>query len=147
MSHACGAARKVCRIVFMSWSVKPMAMVETAMPMRKAKRCNLGVAPTMNPVFKSCEVSPASADAMQTTPPMVMASAPNAGAVQPLTRKMADVAMSVAMVMPEMGLAELPMRPTMRELTVTKRNPKKTMRMDAARLGMMPTWAPGTGLK
>ena len=37
------------------------------------------------------------------------------GAVQPLTRKMAEVAMRVAMVMPEMGLAELPMRPTMRE--------------------------------
>jgi hypothetical protein len=63
---------------------------------------------------------------MQTTPPMVMANAPKAGAVQPLTRKMAEVAISVAMVMPEMGLAELPMRPTMRELTVTKRNPKAT---------------------
>src|SRR5208283_6133966 len=84
---------------------------------------------------------------MQTTPPMVMASAPKAGAVQPLTRKMAEVAMRVAMVMPEMGLAELPMRPTMRELTVTKRNPKKTMRMDAARLAQTLTCAPGTGLK
>src|SRR5271169_1841954 len=83
---------------------------------------------------------------MQTTPPIVMARAPNAGAVQPCTRKMAEVAIRVAMVMPEMGLAELPMRPTMRELTVTKRNPKKTMRMEAARLARMPTWAPGTGL-
>ena len=124
MSQTCGAARKVCRLWFMSWSVKPMAMVETAMPMRKAKRCNFGVEPTRKPVFKSCEVSPASAEAMQTTPPMVMASAPKAGAVQPLTRKMAEVAMSVAMVMPEMGLAELPISPTMRELTVTKRNPR-----------------------
>ena len=123
-----------------------MAMVETAMPMRKAKRCNAGVAPTMKPVFRSCEVSPASAEAMHTTPPMVMASAPKAGAVQPLTRKMAEVAISVAMVMPEMGLAELPIRPTMRELTVTKRNPKATTRTDAARLANKPTCAPGTGL-
>ena len=49
------------------------------------------------------EVSPALEAAMQTTPPMVMASAPKAGAVQPLTRKMAAVAMRVAMVMPETG--------------------------------------------
>ncbi len=51
---------------------------------------------------------------MQTTPPMVMASAPKAGAVQPLTRKMAAVAISVAMVMPETGEAEEPTMPTMR---------------------------------
>ncbi len=84
---------------------------------------------------------------MHTTPPMVIANAPKAGAVQPLTRKMALVAISVAMVMPEMGLAELPMRPTMRELTVTKRNPKTTTSSEAARLAQMPTCAPGTGLK
>src|ERR1039458_7075297 len=83
---------------------------------------------------------------MQTTPPMVMARAPKAGAVQPLTRKMAEVAMRVAMVMPETGLAEEPMRPTMRELTVTKRKPKKTISREAARLAQAPTKAPGTGL-
>src|SRR5450631_3126695 len=83
---------------------------------------------------------------MQTTPPMVMASAPKAGAVQPCTRKMAEVAMSVAMVMPDTGLAELPMRPTMRELTVTNRNPNTTTSSDAARLATHPTYAPGTGL-
>ena len=83
---------------------------------------------------------------MQTTPPMVMASAPNAGAVQPCTRKMAEVAISVAIVMPETGLAELPIRPTMRELTVTKRNPKTTTSSEAARLASHPTYAPGTGL-
>src|SRR5277367_4550533 len=83
---------------------------------------------------------------MQTTPPMVMASAPKAGAVQPLTRKMAEVAMRVAMVMPETGLAEEPMRPTMRELTVTKRKPKTTTSRAAARLAAHPTCAPGTGL-
>ena len=84
---------------------------------------------------------------MQTTPPMVIASAPKAGAVQPETRKIAEVAIKVAMVMPLMGLAEEPIRPTMRELTVTKRNPKKTMSKEAARFSMGPSWAPGTGLK
>ena len=38
---------------------------------------------TSNPVFKSCEVSPEFDAAMHTTPPMVIASAPNAGAVHP----------------------------------------------------------------
>ncbi len=52
------------------------------------------------PVFRSCEVSPALEEAMQTMPPMLMASAPNAGAVHPLTRKMAATAINVAMVMP-----------------------------------------------
>src|SRR5260221_4723770 len=83
---------------------------------------------------------------MQTTPPMVMASAPNAGFVQPLTRKIAEVAMSVAMVMPETGLADEPTKPTMRELTVTKRNPKTMTSSDAARFACQPTKAPGTGL-
>ena len=44
---------------------------------------------------------------MQTIPPMVMASAPKAGAVQPLTRKIAEVAIRVAMGMPETVLAEM----------------------------------------
>ena len=92
-------------------------------------------------------MSPELLEAMQTTPPMVMASAPKAGAVQPLTRKIAEVAISVAMVIPETGLAELPMRPTIRDDTVTKRNPKTMTRSDAARLGRTPTCAPGTGLK
>ena len=105
------------------------------------------MAPIRKPVFRSCEVSPASAEAMQTTPPMVIANAPKAGAVQPATRKIAEVAISVAMVMPLMGLAEEPIRPTMRELTVTKRNPKKTISSDAARFSTTPSCAPGTGLK
>ena len=36
---------------------------------------------------------------------------------------MAAVAISVAMVIPEIGFAELPISPTIRELTVTNRNP------------------------
>ena len=109
--------------------------------------CFHGVAPMRKPVFRSCEVSPALEAAMQTTPPMVMASAPKAGAVQPFTRKMAEVAISVAMVMPETGLAELPMSPTMREATVTKRNPKMTTSREAAKFASSLVCAPGTGLK
>ena len=84
---------------------------------------------------------------MHTTPPIVIASAPKAGVVQPSTRKIAEVAISVAMVMPLMGLAELPIRPTIRELTVTKRNPKTTISSEAARFCSSVTCAPGTGLK
>ena len=65
---------------------------------------------------------------------MVSASAPNADAVQPSTRKTADVAIRVAIVIPEMGLAELPIRPVMRDDTVTNRNPKITTKMAATRL-------------
>ncbi len=42
--------------------------------------------------------------------------------------------MSVAMVIPEMGFDELPMRPVMREDTVTKKKPKSTIRMAARKL-------------
>ena len=64
-----------------------------------------------------------------------------------VTRKMAEVAISVAMVMPEMGLAELPIRPTMRELTVTKRNPKTTTSSEAARLAQQAHLRAGNGLE
>ena len=124
-----------------------MAKVETQTPISNAICCLRGVAPIRKPVLRSCEVSPALADAMHTTPPIVIASAAKDGAVQPFTRKIADVAIKVAMVMPEIGLAELPINPTMREETVTKRKPKTTMSSDAARLASQLTCAPGTGLK
>ena len=83
---------------------------------------------------------------MQTTPPTVMARAPKAGAVQPLTRKIAEVAISVAMVMPETGDADDPTMPTMRADTVTNRKPNTTISSAAAMLASGPTYAPGTGL-
>ena len=82
---------------------------------------------------------------MQTMPPMVMARAPKAGAVQPRTRKMALVAMRVAIVMPETGEDDEPTMPTMRAETVTNRKPKTTTRSAAAMLARRPTCAPGTG--
>src|SRR5437763_8897178 len=84
---------------------------------------------------------------MQTTPPMVSASAPYAGAVQPSTRKTAEVAIRVAMAMPEMGFDDVPINPVMRDETVTKRKPKMTTKIAAARLAKTPVYAPGTGLK
>src|ERR1051326_9181833 len=86
-------------------------------------------------------------EAMQTTPPIASASAPKAEAVQPSTRKMAEVAIKVAIVMPETGLAELPMSPVMRDETVTNKKPKITTKIEAIRLANIEVLAPGTGLK
>ncbi len=127
------------RPLFMALSVMPIEKTETMTPTITAICCFQGVAPIRNPVLRSCEVSPALAAAIQTTPPMLMASAPKAGAVQPLTRKIAAVAMRVAIVIPEIGFAELPIRPTIREETVTNRKPKITTRSEAARLANQPT--------
>ncbi len=41
-----------------------------------------------------------------------------------------QVIIRVAIVMPEIGFDEVPMIPTMREETVTKKKPKTTMRSD-----------------
>ena len=60
--------------VFIKFSVVPMASVETVTPISKPICCQYGVAPTRKPVFKSCEVAPAMAAAMQTTPPIINAS-------------------------------------------------------------------------
>src|ERR1051325_2918286 len=111
-----------------------MATTETVTPTIRAICCLAGVAPTRKPVFKSCDVLPALADAMQTTPPMVMARAENAVAVQPITRNMAHVAIRVAMAIPEIGFDELPIRPVIREETVTNKNPKTTTRIAAKKL-------------
>src|SRR6185312_10740528 len=64
----------------------------------------------------------------------VMASAEKAVAVHPITRNIAQVAIRVAMAMPEMGFDELPINPVMRDETVTKRNPKMTTRIAAKKL-------------
>src|SRR5437868_10812787 len=128
-------------------SAAPMEITETATPISRAICCARGVAPTRNPVFKSCEVLPALADAMQTTPPIANANAPKAGAVQCKIRNMAEVAMSVAMAIPEMGLDDVPINPVMREETVTKRNPKMTTKIAAAMLAYQVVLASFTGMK
>src|SRR5262249_43753970 len=47
---------------------------------------------------------------------------------------MRQVAMSVAIVIPEIGFEDDPIMPTMREETVTKKKPKITIRTDISRL-------------
>ena len=50
------------------------------------------------------------------------------------------------MVMPLMGFEEFPMRPLMREATVTKRNPNTITNSAATKLANAPVCAPGIGL-
>ncbi len=88
---------------------------------------------------------PALAEAMQTTPPIEMAKAKNAGAVQPINRNIAQVAMSVAMAMPEIGFEDVPISPVIREETVTNRKPKITTSSAAKKLFTIEVWAPATG--
>src|SRR5262245_44592531 len=99
----------------------------------------------MNPVFRSCEVLPALAEAMQTTPPMLMARAPKAAAVQWRARKTAHVAIRVAMAIPEIGFADVPISPTILDETVTNRNPKITTKTAAARFAKTDVCAFSTG--
>ena len=60
----------------MAMRVIPMAKHEASTPRKSPFCCAEGVAPTRKPVFRSCDVLPALAAAMQTVPPMVSASAP-----------------------------------------------------------------------
>src|SRR6185312_16037846 len=103
--------------VFIRPSVRPMANTETVAPTMSPSCCFAGVAPTRNPVFRSCEVLPAFADAMQTTPPMVIAKAPYAADVQPRIKNTAQVAINVAIAMPEIGFDDVPINPVMRDDT------------------------------
>src|SRR6185437_6814026 len=104
-----------------------------------------GVAPTKNPVFKSCEVPPAFDEATQTTPPIVSARAENALPVHPATRNIAHVAISVAIAMPLIGFDEFPISPQIRDDTVTNKNPNTTTKTAAIRFDSTPVFAPGIG--
>jgi hypothetical protein len=53
---------------FKSSSVQPITSAEVRAPTRIESCCALGVAPTRNPVLRSCEVVPPLEAAMQTTP-------------------------------------------------------------------------------
>ena len=52
----------------------------------------------------------------------------------------------VAMAMPEMGLEDVPIRPVIREETVTNRKPKTTTSTAARILATMLVDVPGTGI-
>ena len=83
----------------------------------------------MYPVFKSCDVAPAFAAAIQTIPPTTSAIDSYNFPVQPTAIKISAVPINVAMVIPEIGLLLEPIIPTIRLLTVTKKNPNTTIRI------------------
>src|SRR5687768_12912917 len=86
--------------------------------------CFLGVPPTQNPVFRSCEVVPPFDAAMQTMPPIESAVTKyGSDAVQPSARKTRHVNSSVATVIPEIGFDDEPTSPVRRDETVTNKNP------------------------
>ena len=71
---------------------------------------------------------------MQMTDPIVIAAIIPPVPMFPVAFRMIVVIRSVAMVIPDTGLFELPTMPTMRADTVTKKNPKITMRIAPPRL-------------
>ena len=104
-----------------------MTSADDRTPMISPYCCRRGVAPTRNPVLRSCDVSLAMQMAMHTTAPTEMAATMPAVPVHPKPRKIRLVARSVPMVIPEAGFDVLPTSPTMLELTVTKKKLKITM--------------------
>ena len=86
----------------------------------------LGVQPRRNPVLSDWAVVPPLDAATQTTAAIESARTLSRELVQPNARKIKQVSMSVATVIPEMGLEEEPISPVSLEETVTNRNPNKT---------------------
>src|SRR6516225_4365351 len=84
----------------------------------------MGVAPTRNPVFRSCEVVPPFDAAMHTTPPIDRATTLSTGLVMWNVRKIKQVSARVATVIPEIGLDDDPISPVNRDETVTNKKPK-----------------------
>src|SRR5687767_13244840 len=79
----------------------------------------------MYPVFRSCEVLPAFAAQMQMIAPTDKATGAYAESFQPSATKITHVMMSVAIVIPEIGFDDEPMRPVMRDDTVAKKKPNR----------------------
>ena len=77
--------------------------------------------------MRSCDVVPPLDEAMQTTPAIDSAVRRYSGPTQPSTTKIRQVKSSVAIVIPEIGFDDEPITPVIRELTVTNRNPNKTI--------------------
>src|SRR3989304_4297678 len=71
---------------------------------------------------------------MQTIAPTHSATGPYAPPGPPSATKIGQVRISVAIVMPETGFDDDPMRPTMRDETVTKKKPKRITRTETRRL-------------
>jgi len=124
---------------FTAASTGPMKIAEVTTPMKIAICCLLGVAPTICAVLRSWAVVPPLLAAIPTMAAVVRAANRSSGEVQPRTRYTRQVSSSVATVIPEMGLEELPISPVIRELTVTKKKPATTISRADTRF----TWSGG----
>ena len=82
----------------------------------------------MKPVFKSCEVSPAIAATIQIILPIQMEPIIPVVPVAPVAFKIKVEIIKVAIAIPETGLLEEPINPTIRAETVAKKNPNITTR-------------------
>ncbi len=71
---------------------------------------------------------------MQTTAPTTSASGAHVSPTRPIATKIVHVRINVAIVIPEIGLEELPIRPVMRADTVTKKKPKRIVKIAARKL-------------
>jgi len=114
-----------------NWT-QPITAADERTPIISPSCWSRGVAPTRKPVLRSCDVSPAMDAAMQTDVPTMSAVAFPAMSVHPIRKNTRLVPSSVAMVMPDVGFDVTPISPTMRALTVTKKNAKTAMRIDAS---------------
>src|SRR5258708_19136009 len=126
ISVACGAGRSGepnVKALPRSSTVPAMAQQAHAAPRNWPNCCFAGVAPTMNPVFRSCEMSPAFDAAIQTTVPTVRIAARAEGSVQPQSTKTTDAPSNVTSVIAEVGFDETPISPTMSDDTTTKQTP------------------------
>ena len=101
----------------------------------------LGVAPTRKPVLRSWEVSPATAAEMQTTAPTARTATLDAPvpSFRPSATKISEVRISAAMVIPDTGFDDEPIRPTIRLDTVTK----KKLKITISTAPVSPTGTPG----
>ena len=108
-----------------SKTVAATAQHAKAAPMSWPSCCRRGVAPTSQPVLRSCEMSPAFEAAMATTVPTVSTAARSARLVQPDAANTVAVPSKVTRAMPEVGCEVTPTMPTMRAATATKSRPKR----------------------
>jgi hypothetical protein len=96
------------------FSTGAITKADTPVPTINMTCCFHGVAPTSQPVLRSCRLSPAMAAAHATTAPMRMAAAaPFPPASPNTTRRRSEANRRVAMVTPETGLLDEPTSPVM----------------------------------
>ena len=119
----------------------PITRALESEPIKIAHWFSRGVPPTRKPVLSDWAVVPPLDEATQTTPATDNANTRIADDSQPRARKIRQVSVSVATVMPEIGLDEEPISPVSREETVTNNSPKSTTRAAPATPLFHPTSA------